>query len=64
MSDYNYAAFDMAREEPPFREFPRRLLVGEQAPGFPLEDLDTGGTVEMAALWEHGPAVIEFGSFT
>ena len=64
MSDYNYAIFDMEAESSPFAGFPALLGVGQQAPSFPLEDLDSGGTVEMAALWEHGPAVIEFGSFT
>ena len=64
MSDYNYATFDMAREEPPFVAFGNRLHAGEQAPAFLLEDLETGEAVDMATLWANGPAILEFGSFT
>ena len=64
MSEYNYATFDMAREEPPFVAFGNRLHAGERAPSFVLEDLDTGDAVEMASLWASGLAVLEFGSFT
>ncbi len=64
MGDYNYATFVMANEEQPFVEFPRRLLVGEAAPSFPLEDLATGATVSMDDLWRTQVVVMEFGSFT
>ncbi len=64
MSFYNYATFDMAREEAPFAEFTQRLHAGEPAPEFTLEDLDSGRMVPMGELWANGPAVLEFGSFT
>ena len=64
MSDYNYATFDIAREEPSFAAFGSRLHAGDPAPSFPLEDLNTGEAVEMTGLWARGPAVLEFGSFT
>jgi deoxycytidine triphosphate deaminase len=64
MDDYNYSYFDMDREEPPFLAFPNRLHVGERAPSFELEDLDTGEMTPMSSLWRNGPAILEFGSFT
>jgi hypothetical protein len=63
--EYNYAVFDLPREEPKiqaFGEFP--LRPGGQAPSFPLEDLDGGAIVEMKELWAGGPVILEFGSFT
>ena len=64
MSDYNYAVFDMAKEEKPFHEFANHLHAGERAPDFPLEDHETGETINLSSLWNSGLAVIEFGSFT
>lgn len=63
-SDYNYAVFSMANEEPHFEAFTGGLHVGQRAPTFPLEDLDSGQTVAMSDLWSQGLAVLEFGSFT
>ena len=62
--DYNYAVFDMERENPAFASFRNGLHVTEKAPDFPLEDLDTGQTVAMKSLWAKGLAILEFGSFT
>lgn len=64
MSDYNYAVFDMTSEEPNFLAFRNILHVGERAPDYPLEDLETGDAVAMKSLWSRGIAVLEFGSFT
>jgi len=64
VTDYNYKDFEMAREMPPFDEFRNSLFVGEKAPDFELEDLDTGQPVQLSSLWKSGPAIIEFGSFT
>ena len=64
MTDYNYKDFEMAREMPPFDEFRNKLFVGEKAPDFSLEDLDTGETMQLSSLWKVGPAILEFGSFT
>ena len=64
MSDYNYAVFDMQAEAPNFQGFSSRLHVGERAPDFPLEDLESGATVNIKDLWSDGPVVVEFGSFT
>jgi len=64
-SDYNYAVFSMATEEPRFEEFMARgPHVGERAPDFPLEDLETGEAVRLSELWSRGLAIVEFGSFT
>jgi hypothetical protein len=62
--DYNYGVFDMARENPAFDLFKSKLYVGERAPNFTVEDLDSGEPVELKSLWKNGPAIIEFGSFT
>jgi len=62
--DYNYAVFDMAKEEPVFAEFSKSVSAGGRAPSFPLEDLATGEQVELRSLWKHGLAILEFGSFT
>ena len=64
MADYNYSVFDLPTEMKPFGEFPKQLGVGERAPDFPLEDLDSAQEVRMKSLWARRPAVIEFGSFT
>jgi hypothetical protein len=64
MVDYNYQKFVMADEMSPFDSFRDHLHVGEKALDFPLEDLDSGETVQMKELWQKGPAIIEFGSFT
>lgn len=61
---YNYADFDIDREQPPFLAFRQHLPAGERATSYPLEDLATGETVELKKLWASGPAVLEFGSFT
>jgi hypothetical protein len=65
VEEYNYAVFDLGREEPKiqaFSEFP--LRPGGRAPSFALEDLDGAALVEMKELWAAGPAILEFGSFT
>jgi hypothetical protein len=64
MSEYNYVHFDMAAERPNFDRFSSELHVGERAPDFPLEDLDTGETVNLKDVWSTGLVVAEFGSFT
>ena len=64
MSDYNYAVFNMKAEAPNFQGFSAKLHVGERAPDFPLEDLESGETVNIKDLWTDGPVVVEFGSFT
>lgn len=64
MSDYNYAVFDMQAEAPNFQGFSAMLHVGERAPDLPLEDLESGETVNIKDLWTDGPVVVEFGSFT
>jgi hypothetical protein len=64
MDEYNYSVFDLAREELAFAAFRAGLHVGERAPSFALEDLESGDPVSMKTLWRQGPAVMEFGSFT
>ncbi len=64
MTSYNYPTFDMANEMAPFQSFPNNLHPGQKAPSFPLEDLDTGASIEMSELWRSNLLVIEFGSFT
>lgn len=62
---YNYAVFSLAAEEPRFDEFMARgPHVGERAPDFPLEDLETGEAVGLSELWSRGVVIVEFGSFT
>ena len=60
---YNYDTFVLDPDE--FTDFadhaPKATM---RAPSFALEDLETGETVEMKALWEQGVTVMEFGSFT
>ena len=64
MSDYNYSEFDMMAERPNFDRFPANLHVGERAPDFALEDLDSGEAVNLKDVWSEGVTVVEFGSFT
>lgn len=64
MSEYNYSSFDIRIEGKPFGPFRDNLHVGDRAPDFPLEDLETGDTVQMKDLWAEGPVIMEFGSFT
>ena len=64
MSDYNYSVFDMMAERPNFDGFSANLHVGERAPDFALEDLETGETVSLKDVWSTGATVVEFGSFT
>ena len=64
MSDYNYSEFDMMAERPSFEGFSANLHVGERAPVFPLEDLDTGEAMSLKNIWSEGVTVVEFGSFT
>ncbi len=64
MSDYNYSVFDMMAERPSFGNFPANLHVGERAPDFALEDLDSGEPVNLKDVWSTGVTVVEFGSFT
>ncbi len=62
-TDYNYDVFVVHREE--FMNFAKDApRATERAPSFPLEDLETGATVEMKDLWKTGVSLIEFGSFT
>ena len=60
---YNYAVFDMAREQPAFDVFPGHLNVGSRAPDAQLEDLETGEATWLKPLWRRF-AILEFGSFT
>ena len=63
--EYNYAVFEMGREQPVIDAFSGvPLHPGTRAPSFSLEDLDSGERVEMKELWRHGLVIIEFGSFT
>ncbi len=63
--EYNYSVFVMDREMPVIEAFPEvPIPLGSRAPSFPLEDLDTGATVEMSELWRDSLVLIEFGSFT
>jgi len=64
MSEYNYSVFDMAAERPNQMNFPANLHVGQRAPNFALEDLDTGETVHLKDYWSKGVVIAEFGSFT
>ena len=64
MDEYNYADFDIVREDPPFIAFKQVLPVGGRPESFPLEDLQSGDTVQLRSLWKEGPAIVEFGSFT
>ena len=64
MSKYNYDVFNMPAELPHFEGFVGHLHVGERAPDFPLEDLDSGATVRLKDLWSKGLVIAEFGSFT
>ena len=60
---YNYPVFEFHTRE--FQEFSTNTpMATMRAPSFPLEDLDTGGAVEMKELWKTGLTVIEFGSFS
>lgn len=60
---YNYSEFVASPDE--FDDFavyaPKATM---RAPSFALEDLATGETVDMSALWKSEIALIEFGSFT
>ena len=63
VTEYNYSKFVLHPGE--FDEFAQSApKVTMRAPSFPLEDLETGETVEMKELWKKGVALIEFGSFT
>lgn len=64
MSDYNYVHFDSAAGRPDFERFVDNLHVGERAPDFPLENLDSGETVNLKDYWSKGLVIVEFGSFT
>ena len=58
-SEYNYATFDMAAENPHFEAFSNGLHVGDAAPTGTAEDLATG-----TAMALDSGTVLEFGSFT
>ncbi|MDH5749150.1 MAG: hypothetical protein OEY85_07550 [Rhodospirillales bacterium] len=61
--DYNYSVF--VPDENEFIDFAvKSPKVTMRAPSFPLEDLETGDTLEMRELWKKDVTVIEFGSFT
>ena len=60
---YNYRIFEFHTRE--FEKFSTHApMATMRAPGYPLEDLDTGEVVEMKELWKTGLTVIEFGSFS
>lgn len=60
---YNYSVFIASPEE--FNDFGVHApKVTMRAPSIALEDLATGQTVQMNALWKSEIALIEFGSFT
>ncbi len=61
--DYNYVNWVPDPSE--FVRFANEApKATSRAPSFPLEDLETGGTIQMKELWKGGIALIEFGSFT
>ena len=64
MDDYNYPVFDLPVEMKPFELFSAAPNAGKKAPTYPLEDLDSGETIEMKDLWKKEFVIIEFGSFT
>ncbi|MCZ6502237.1 MAG: hypothetical protein O6945_06970 [Gammaproteobacteria bacterium] len=64
MSDYNYPVFDLPEEMKPFELFSSAPNAGQKAPTYPLEDLDSGATIEMKELWKKDFVIVEFGSFT
>ncbi len=61
--NYNYATF-VSKTPAWFERFKTLHPVGTVAPDFPLEDLETGETVQLKELWRKGMAVVEFGSFS
>lgn len=64
--EYNYAHFNVGAERGKFLDFAQAApLVTSRAPDFPLEDLESGETINLSDLWKRGDTVIvEFGSFT
>ena len=61
--EYNYAEF--VKETKSFTAFTsHKSQVGELAQSFPLEDFESGETVEMKELWKDGLVIMEWGSFT
>jgi hypothetical protein len=64
MNDYNYVYFDSAAGRPDFEGFSDNLHVGERAPDFPLQDLNTGEKTSLKDYWSKGVVVAEWGSFT
>lgn len=62
---YNYAEFDLDKELKPFLDFrSHEPHAGELAPDFPLENLETGETVQLKNLWAKNFLIVEFGAFT
>jgi hypothetical protein len=59
---YNKTAF--TADERHFDHFPEAPHVGAIAPDAPLEDLDSGDAVTLAALWRRDTVVMEFGSYS
>lgn len=60
---YNYAEFKIETALP-WLNFENSPPVGEQAPDFPLWELD-GRQTSLQELWSGSPfTVVEFGSFT
>lgn len=63
--DYNHAVFDPGKEGNVALRFANDSpKATSRAPSFPLEDLDTGETVELKDYWAKENLIIEFGSFT
>jgi hypothetical protein len=62
---YNYSVFNLQAELGKFDEFENLPLhAGRRAPDFPVEDLETGKTVQLKDLWGSGLLIVEFGSYT
>jgi hypothetical protein len=62
---YNYAVFNLQAELGKFEEFENHPLhAGRRAPDFPVEDLETGQTMQLKELSSAGLLIVEFGSYT
>lgn len=64
VKEYNYTEFVLSEELKPFAEFGSAPNAGAQAPDFPLENLETGETINTGDLWKRELVIMEFGSFT
>ena len=61
---YNYATFDLEREDPAFDEFRGVLHAGGRAKSYSLTDAHTGDKLTLSSMWRAGPVLMEFGSYT